>query len=141
MTRLIVRRAAALGLALSFAAAVFAPASAAPISGQSSVTAALSNHATEVRWRGGRGWGGGAWIGAGVATGLVLGGIAASRYYGPGYYYPGYVYGPGYPVYAEPVYAPPPRVYAAPAPLPDNGVRQCFVTTNADRGLGYWRPC
>jgi hypothetical protein len=153
MTNFIGRRMTALGLAGAIALAAIVPVSAAPVSGGASLASALPGHATDqVRWRG-RGWG---WAGAGLATGLAIGAIAASRPYygygyGPGYYGPGY--GPAYaypaPVYVEPepVYvAPAPQVYAAPAPgysqpVPDNGVRQCFVTTNADRGLGYWRPC
>jgi hypothetical protein len=151
MTNFIGRRMTALGLAGAIALAAIVPVSAAPVSGGASLVSALPGHATDqVRWRG-RGWG---WAGAGLATGLAIGAIAASRPYygyGPGYYGPGY--GPAYaypaPVYVEPepVYvAPAPQVYAAPAPgysqpVPDNGVRQCFVTTNADRGLGYWRPC
>jgi hypothetical protein len=150
MTNFIGRRVTALGLAGAITLAAIGPVAAAPVSGGASLVAALPDHTTQVRWRG-RGWG---WAGAGIAAGLAIGAIAASRpYYGYG---PGYYYGPGYapayaypaPVYAEPepVYVAPPPVYAAPAPVysqpvPDNGVRQCFVTTNADRQLGYWRPC
>jgi len=133
-------RVAALGLAGAIALAAVVPVAAAPISG-SALASALPSNVDHVRWRRG------AWIGAGIGAGLAIGAIAASRpYYGYpyGYYGPAY----GYPVYEEPVYAAPPVVYAAPPPprvyaqpVPDYGVRQCFVTTNQDRGLGYWRPC
>jgi hypothetical protein len=128
------RRSLALGLAGTIALAAAVPASAMPLA-HGLRASAVPSQVEHVRWRRG------AWIGAGIATGLILGGIAASRpYYGYPYYAgPAYAY-PA-PVYedVEPVYAPPPRAYAQ--PVPDGGVRQCFVTTNQDRGLGYWRPC
>ncbi len=149
------RRALTCTLALAIAAGAVMPLAAAPISGGASLVSALPKQTTDVRWRRG-----GAWVGAGIATGLVLGGIAASRaysaprYYGPDYYEPAPAYGPGYaygpqPTYVdedEPVYAAPAPVYAAPArgyrePAPANGIRQCYVVTNADHNLGYWRPC
>jgi hypothetical protein len=138
MTKSFAHRAAAFGLAGAIALATVAPVSAAPISG-GALASALPSHVDHVRWRRG-----GAWVGAGVAAGLLLGGIAASRAYygypyGPAYAYPSYP-APVYEDDVEPVYGPPPaRVYSQ--PVPDNGVRQCFVTTNQDRGLGYWRPC
>jgi hypothetical protein len=137
----VARRFAALGAAVAIALAAAMPVSAAPMSGRALVSALPSN-VDHVRWRRG------AWIGAGIGAGLAIGAIAASRpYYGYGYPYYGPAYGYPAPVYDEPVYVAPP-VYAAPPParvyaqpLPDNGVRQCFVTTNKDQGLGYWQPC
>jgi len=85
------------GTALAFAAlAVLATSApsyaqvARPLPAQAAVSA--DNPVTEVRWRGGWGWG------PGLAAGALIGaGIAASRpyYYSPYYYGPAY-YGPGY---------------------------------------------
>ena len=101
-------------------------------------------------YRGYRGYGyGGSAIGAGVALGVlgIIAGAAAAQsnpyYYQPGYYGSGY-YEPGYPapIYRAPpvIYAPAP-VYVAPQPHPGYGPRQCWITTDQDRGFGYWTPC
>ncbi len=89
-------------------------------------------------------------VAGGLVAGAVIGAAAANSgyyyggpgyYYGPGYAYePAYAYGPGYaygpaPVYAEPVYAAP--VYAQPV---YRGGR-CWVSTDSDRGFGYYRAC
>ncbi len=136
-----------------------APAFAGPVPGNlGQVGVSAPQHVTDVRWRG-RGAGVAAGIAAGVITGAIIAGAARPYYYGPGPYYdgPGYYYGPGYydpppyyyapryryraPVYVEPppIYVEPPAVYAPRGP---NGpVRQCWVSTDKDRGFGYWRPC
>ena len=71
---------------------------------------------------GGWGWGG---FAAGAAAGAILGGIAANQgyYYGPG----PYAYEPG-PVYVRPV----PRY---------RGGGGCWISTDQDRGYGYYGPC
>lgn len=136
MTKMILRSALALTFASAVCLTAVSNAKAAPISaGAASLTAATPTHIVDVRWRRG-----GA-IAAGVAAGLIVGGIAAGAYpyYAPGYEtYPGYgpAYYPGYPapvyVQPQPYYQQPP-VYYQP--------RRCWVTTNQDRGLGYWRAC
>jgi len=76
------------------------------------------------------------WVGpaVGFAAGAVVGSAIAANangyYYGPGPYYGPAYYGPGY-------YGP---VYAAPAPVGAYG-GSCWVTTDRDRGFGYYRPC
>lgn len=68
------------------------------------------------------------WVGPAVGFGagvLVGSAIAANSraYYGPPPYDPYYVY--------------PAPAYVAPAPY----YGQCWVTTDRDRGFGYYRPC
>ena len=77
----------------------------------------------------------------GFAAGAVLGAAAASvandgYYYGPGpayAYEPGYAYEPAY-TYEEPgyAYAPAPRVYSS---------GRCWISTDKDRGYGYYGAC
>lgn len=96
-----------------------APVQAAPMtSGAAALHVNVTSPKTDVRWWG---WGG--------------------YYYGPGVYV-----GPPVYAYPGPYYAPPPPVYVAPpvvyAPPPVPGpTRQCWVSTDNDRGFGYWRAC
>jgi hypothetical protein len=69
----------------------------------------------------------------GFATGLALGALATRPYYYDPYYYgppPAVVYGP-----------PPGPAYVEPYPDPNGPRRQCWVSTDSDRGYGYFRPC
>lgn len=76
-------------LSLAGALALVTPAMAAPVlSSTTGVKAAVSDHVTDVRWRGG-----GA-VAAGVAAGVIAG-AAIGAATAPGYYY-----GPGYGAYA-----------------------------------------
>lgn len=143
-------------LALVCVIASSLPAMAGPVPGNlASVGAATPSSIIDVRGRGGG-------VAAGIVAGAIVGGLIAGAatpyYYGPGPYYgPGYYYGPDYyesptyyyrpryyrpaPVYIEPppIYVEPPAVYAPRGP---NGpVRRCWVSTDKDRGYGYWRPC
>lgn len=154
-------RNSAAALALAGTIASIMRASAGPVPGNlASVGAAAPSSITDVRWRG-RGGG----VAAGIVAGAIVGGLiagAATPYYygygpgpyygpsyydGPNYYYDGptYYYRPRYyrpaPIYVEPrlIYVDPPAVYAPRGP---NGpVRQCWVSTDKDRGFGYWQPC
>ena len=78
------------------------------------------------------------WVGPaiGFGAGVIVGSAIANSnsYYGPGNYGPGY-YGAG-PYAYDPYYAPGP-VYVAPG----RAYGQCWVTTDRDRGFGYYRPC
>ena len=132
-------RALAVGLAGALAFAAVAPASAAPVFANRSLTALAPDHVTDVQWRGRR-----AAIGAGIVAGALVGAAIASRpyyprYYGPGYpaygYYPGPVVVEEAPVYDAPV------VYAEPAPVYAPRAGRCWVATDRDRGFGYWRAC
>jgi hypothetical protein len=123
-------------LALALALAALAPAVAAPVStGATALKSAVASDVIDVRWRGGRGGFGrrGGWVAGGFATGLALGAIASRPYYYDPYYYgppPAAVYGP-----------PPGPAYVEPYPDPNGPVRQCWVSTDKDRGYGYYRPC
>jgi hypothetical protein len=129
------------GAAGTLALTAFTPSIAAPVStGASALKSAIVSDVIDVRggWYGGygyRGYGyrGYGWGAGGFATGLALGAIAARPYYYDSYYYappPAVVYGP-----------PPGPVYVQPMPDPNGPVRQCWVSTDKDRGFGYYRPC
>ena len=91
----------AFGLAGALAIGLSATASAGPLPiGNSGVKNATTGQVTEVRWRGGRGFGPAVGIGAGIAAGALIGSAVAGSTYGPGYYYEEPVYGA--PVYAQP---------------------------------------
>lgn len=114
------------------------PSIAAPVStGATALKSATDgSDVIDVRWRGRGGWG---WGVGGFATGLAIGSLAARPYYYDNYYYgpsPGY-YGPPPAAY----YGPPAPAYVQPYPDPNGPVRQCWVTTDRDRGFGYYRPC
>lgn len=149
--------ASSVGLALVLSGASIAttvPAAAAPVlSHAAQLQQAVPSDVTDVRWRGRR-WAG---VGVGLAAGALLGAAIANRhhYYGRAYYgdayYGGayYGYAPSYyaPAYAETyAYAPPPVVYRS-APVyaqptgPAIGYGRCWVTTDRDRGFGYWGRC
>lgn len=126
------------------------PAAAGPVPGNlASLGASAPQSVTEARSRGGGAVAAG--IAAGIITGAIIAGAANSRYYygsGPTYYYgPRYYYGPGYyeppPYYYVPRYSYRAPVYVEPyGPRGGYGpVRQCWVSTDNDRGYGYWRPC
>lgn len=140
-TRRATGRAIALGLAGTIALASLTPAAAAPVM-SSSVTLKQSAPAQviDVRYRHRhRGYWGGA-AAAGLAAGLIAGAAVA----GPRYYYePGYAYGPppAYYYEPEPVYVEPPATYYGPRVDPNGPNRRCWVSTDKDRGYGYWRPC
>lgn len=120
------------GFAATLTLAALRPSLAAPLStGAADIKAAVTSDVTDVRWRRRHGWAAG-----GFATGLALGAIASRPYY-----YDPYYYGPP-PAY----YAPPPAIYPEPGyiepvPAPNGPLRQCWVTTDKDRGFGYYRPC
>jgi hypothetical protein len=124
------------GVAGTLALAVMTPSAAAPVyNGAAALRSAVASDVVDVRWhgRGGRGgWAAGAFVG-----GLALGALAARPYY----YSDPYYYGPTY--YPPPVvYAPPPGpAYVEPYADPNGPTRQCWVSTDADRGFGYFRPC
>ncbi len=142
---------AAAALTLIGTIAMTAPASAGPLPGNiASIGTTAPQQMTDVRWRGGGGVAAG--IAAGIITGAIIAGAANPYYYGPGPYYygpgpayydgPGYYYGPPpyygprtYYRYRAPVYAAPPPVYYAPR---RGG---CWISTDRDRGFGYWGPC
>jgi len=121
----------AAGIAGALALAALTPSSAAPMPiATVGLKSAVASDVVDVRHRRGHG----RWIAGGIAASLAIGAIAASR---PYYYYP-------YPYYYD--YAPPPAVvygpapvYVVPSPAPYGPV--CWVTTDPDRGYGYWRPC
>ena len=117
----------------TLALAAFTPSMAAPIpTGAAALKSAVASEVIDVRWRGRYGRRGG-WVAGGFATGLALGAIASRPYYYDPYYYgppPAVVYGP-----------PPGPVYVEPYPDPNGPRRQCWVTTDSDRGYGYFRPC
>jgi hypothetical protein len=111
--------------------------------------AAVETTATEFGARRGRN----AAFAIGAAIG-ILGTAAAVAATRPDYYDPGYSYGPGYGhgghgyyeggyvvqrrvyVAPQPVYVEPPRpVYVAPR------TTRCWVSTDRDRGFGYWTRC
>lgn len=79
------------------------------------------------------------WVGpaVGFGAGVIVGSALANsnRYYGPG----PYAYDPNYygPAYYGPNYYEPAPVYVAPG----RAYGQCWVTTDRDRGYGYYRPC
>ena len=131
-------RAIALGLAGALAIGFSATASAGPLPiGNAGVKNAATDHVTEVRWRGGRGFGPAVGIGAGIAAGGLIGSAVAGSVYGPGYYYDEPVYGA--PVYAqpygyEPVY--PAQQYYQPG-YSGYGYGPCWT----DEGYGRRRPC
>ena len=83
-------KALAIGLVSAFSLAGTSPSSAAPISNGAALKQAVPNGVTDVRWRGGGGFGVG--LGVGLLGGAMIGGG-----YGPYYggYYPGPYYGPG----------------------------------------------
>jgi hypothetical protein len=146
MTRTsISQKTAALALSGALLIGAAAPALAAPLPGNGAgLATAAGTHVIDVRWR----HRGGA-VAAGIAAGLIGGALigaatAPGYYYPPSYYGPPPPYGPYYgPVYAEPpvVYEAPPRVVYEPAAGPNGPGRMCWVSTDKDRGYGYWRPC
>jgi len=92
-----------LALGIAGAIALATSSQAAPVlSSTAGLKAAVSDHATEVRWRRG---GVAAGIAAGVLAGAVIGAATAPYYYG-GYGYPGYAY-------SYPAYGYPPSAYGA----------------------------
>ena len=117
------------GVAGALTLAALSPGKAAPISaGASALKDAAPSDVIDVRWRGGRRWG---YYGGGFATGLAIGAIAARPYYYDSYYYA-----------PPPVYvAPPPPAYVTPYIDPNGPMRQCWITTDRDRGFGFYRPC
>jgi hypothetical protein len=136
------RRALAAMMAGAMMVSAILPASAAPVmTSAAGLAAAAPDQTIDVRWRhrGGAVFGG---LAAGLAIGAIAAGAARPRYY----YEPGYAYEP---YYAPPavVYEPPPTYYApaptyyAPRSYGPGPVRQCWVSTDSDRGYGYWRPC
>jgi hypothetical protein len=143
------RRALAAVTAGAMVVSAVVPAATAPVmTSTATLRAAAPDQTINVRWRRG-----GAWVG-GIAAGLAVGAIAAAAARPRYYYEPGYGYAEPY--YAPPTvyYAPPPAYYApaptyyAPAPTyyaPRNygpgPIRQCWVSSDNDRGYGYWRPC
>ncbi len=118
-------------IALVFVSALgISAASAGPMPiGASAVKSSANGPLTEVRWRGGRGWGPA--VGFGIAAGALAGAAVAARpYYGPDYY-DAPVYGEPYayePVYPAPSYGYYGRGY---------GYGQCYT----DEGNGRRRPC
>ena len=119
------------GVAGTLALAAITPSVAAPVyNGATALKSAIANDVVDVRWRGRGGRGG--WVAGGFVGGLALGALAARPYYSDPYYY-----GPAY--YGPPaVYGPP----AGPVYVDPNGPsRQCWVSTDKDRGFGYYRPC
>jgi hypothetical protein len=134
MTRLN-KRAIAVGLAGAMALGAVSTGIAAPVMTSTVVLkAAQPSEVVDVRWRGRRGW---AAAGIGFAAGALIGStIARSRAY-PDYYDD------------EPAFSgPPPAVYVEPAPVyavppidPNGPGRRCWVSTDKDRGYGYWGPC
>ncbi len=125
------------GVAGALVLAALAPSMAAPIStGAAALKSAVASDVIDVQWRR-HGYGHrhrhGGWAIGGFATGLALGAIASRPYYYDPYYYgppPAVVYGP-----------PPGPVYAEPYIDPNGPARQCWVSTDKDRGFGYYRPC
>jgi hypothetical protein len=119
----------AAGVAGALVLAALAPSVAAPIStGAAVLKSAVASNVIDVRWRGRYGWAAG-----GFATGLALGAIVSRPYYYDPYYYgppPAVVYGP-----------PPGPVYVEPRLDPNGPARQCWVSTDKDRGFGYYQPC
>jgi hypothetical protein len=126
-----------LGLAgvLAFAA----PSVAAPVlSNATAVKSAVSDHAIDVRWRGG-GWRGGGWHGGGVAAGVaagVIAGAAIGAATAPGYYYgPAYgAYAYDAPVYGGPYYGP---TYGSSAYY-NGSYAYPHQTCGVDAGYGRW---
>jgi hypothetical protein len=95
--------AAILGLAAAMALSAATPAAAAPVlTNTTAVKAAVTDDATQVRWRG-RGWRGhGPAVVGGLAAGALIGGAIATSPYHHGYYaYDPY---PGAYAYAGPTY-------------------------------------
>lgn len=143
------KRAIAAGLAGAMALTAVPPVLGAPVlTGTGVLKVAQPSKVIDVRWRGRRG---GRWAAAGIAfaaSALIGSAIARSRAYsyyyydGPAYYAPAPVYVAPAPVYVEPeYYVEPGPVYAAPLPDPNGPRRRCWVTTDSDRGFGYWQPC
>ena len=123
------------GVAGTLALAAMTPSVAAPVyNGATALKSAIANDVVDVRWcgRGGRG----GWVAGGFVGGLALGALAARPYYSDPYYY-----GPAY--YGPPaVYGPPAGpIYAEPYLDPNGPTRQCWVSTDDDRGFGYHRSC
>lgn len=116
------------GLAGALTLAALSPVIAAPVAtGATALKSAAPSDVVDVRWR--RGYG---YYGGGFATGLAIGALAARPYY-----YEPYYYAPPPAAY----YAPPPAAYVSPYIDPNGPARQCWVTTDRDRGYGYYRPC
>jgi hypothetical protein len=121
------------GVAATFALAALAPSVAAPLStGATALKSAVPSDVADVRWRRRHRWGG-------FATGLAIGALAARPYYydPPHYYYgppPAHFVAPPRPYYYGPT-------YVEPYPDPNGPIRQCWVSTDSDRGYGYFRPC
>ncbi len=86
---------------------------------------------SQARWHGHHWHGAGAAIGFGV--GALVGAAAASAsngYYGPAYGPGPYAYEPGYAYQPAPAY----RAY-------DYAPAKCWITTDKDRGYGYYGSC
>jgi len=135
MRHAILKFGAIAGVAGTLALASLTPSVAAPVStGATALKSAVASDVVDVRWRGRGGRGGrGGWVAGGFATGLAIGALASRPYYYDPYYYgppPDVVYGP-----------PPGPAYAQPFPDPNGAARQCWVSTDKDRGYGYYRPC
>jgi hypothetical protein len=134
------KRAMAVGLAGAMVLSAVSPSFAAPVMTSTAVLKAVQPGAiTEVRWRG-RGWRGRGLAAAGIGlfAGALIGSVIARAQAYP-YYYDGGPYDSA-PVYAAPppVYVEPGAVYAAPEPAYPSG---CWITTDKDRGYGYWGAC
>jgi hypothetical protein len=127
---------------------LIAPATAAPISSSLGLQNVLAQSVETVQYR--RGYRGRRIGGAGLVAGAIIGGaiLGATQPYGyygyGGYdsygyngYNAGYAYAPGY---NRSYYGSGP-VYAAPGLDPNGPYRQCWVSTDKDRGFGYYRPC
>jgi hypothetical protein len=122
-------------LSLAGALALVTPSMAAPVlSNTTAVKSAVSDHAIDVRWRGG-GWRGGG-VAAGVAAGVIAG-AAIGAATAPGYYY-----GPSYGAYAYDA----PVVYGNPYYGPTYGSSAYYNGSYAyphqscgvDAGYGRW---
>ena len=76
------------------------------------------------------------------------GGYRGGYGYGLGYYAYPYTYYDNSSYYDPYYYDAPPTAqyepdpaYVAPVPSPNGSGRQCWVSTDPDRGFGYYRPC
>ena len=121
-------------VALALTVATVLPASAAPVRDPLALKNAAAPLTTDVRWRGGWGWGLG-----GLAAGAIIGGALARPYY----------YGYPYGYYGYPAYGYPPPVYAAPPYADGDAVAYCmqrFRSYDPRSGTylgndGYRHPC
>jgi hypothetical protein len=130
MSKIIGNGAAALAVAAVIGFGWAAPGVASPLpTGVINVNAGSFSVLTDVRWRGGRGYGGwGRRAGVGFAAGAVIGGALAAPYaygYGPAY---GYDYAPAYGFGGAPY-----------GYLSSNG--RVYSSCVFDEGYGRVRPC